>query len=57
MGLFQPTHNSHPHEEAQHLEFLIVQQISLQVIPMDLNRKLITCLRGVLFCFVFRKFP
>lgn len=51
MDLFQHTNSSHPHE-AQHLEFLIVQQSSFQVVLPDLNRKLIT---SGYFCFVFRK--
>lgn len=50
MDLFQHTNNPHPHE-AQHLEFLIVQQSSFQVALTDLNRKLIT----LGFSFVFRK--
>lgn len=40
-------------QAAQHLEFLIAPQSSLQVVLMDLNGKLITCLGLVLFVLVF----
>lgn len=46
------TGNCHP-PEVQDLEFLIVGQCSLQVVLLDLNGKLITCLGLVLFVLVF----